>query len=232
MVIDENMNNEIKVTLVATGFEPASTERGGTLFGGVPQPILQKSVGELHEQHEATEPVGPPVGQPVAIETMRVQEPAEPFHGIEALPEEPETEREVAPVDEPIPTGFVSDRPRVRDDALISEDPLVRAEPEDERPGLTRDDELAQGSTILDDPIQPFDKPDIIEPTSESISPAQKQEPVRLEPKPIVSTLSSRFESSDEDQFDKPAYLRKGVKLSSGIIDTAEPPAKPAKKTS
>lgn len=230
MVIDENMNNEIKVTLVATGFEPASTERGGTLFGGVPQPILQKSVGELNEQHEATEPAGPPVGQPVAIGTMRAPEPVEPFHGIEALPEEPQVEagHDMTPADEPIP--FVSDTPRVRDDALISEDPLVRAEPEDERPGLGREDDLAQGSTFLDDPIQPFDRPDIIEPSSESISPAQEKEPVRLEPKPIVSTLSSRFESSDEDQFDKPAYLRKGVKLSSGIIDTAESSTKSAKK--
>ncbi len=222
MVIDENMNNEIKVTLVATGFEAERGERGGALFGGVPQSITQRSVGDLADEHESNQPQPEPadlMGTPQPLRPVSQEPVVEPeaprpaFSGIQE--EETKLAREE---DELLP--FVANTPRVREDALVSEDPLVSA-----KPTLRNQDEREASPTLFDEPIQAFDRDPIEHQTSETIAPRQKVEAkLDNEPKPIVKTLSSRFDEAEEDDFDKPAYLRKGVKVESSIIEVSEPP--------
>jgi cell division protein FtsZ len=229
MVIDENMNNEIKVTLVATGFEPERGERGGALFGGVPQAIVQRNVGDLVDEHESSQeaavetmgtpqPLRPAVQEPV-MET-KPQDVPEAFTGIQR---EPEITPPVREEDELL--SFVSNTPRVREDALVGVDPLVSAKPEvqkHQRQGMGT--ALDDAPSLFDEPIQPFDREPVEELTSEAIAPKRKVEPkLEEEPKPIVKTLSSRFDAAEEDDFDKPAYLRKGVKLEGSIIEVSDP---------
>lgn len=47
----------------------------------------------------------------------------------------------------------------------------------------------------------------------EELQPSFEPEPIRVQDKPIVETLSSRFDTDAEDDFDKPAFLRQGHKL-------------------
>lgn len=236
MVIDENMNNEIKVTLVATGFEPERGERGGALFGGVPQSITQRSVGDLADEHEAAQqeeepssPMGTP--QPLrSVNSAAVPEPAlqqetQVFTGIQdnevIAPESTNPEDELL--------EFVANKPRVREGSLVSEEPLVSAQPEVRTFDPVQADSSSVGSspTLFDEPIQAFDREPIEARTSETIAPRQKVEAkLEDEPKPIVKTLSSRFDEAEEDDFDKPAYLRKGVKVESSIIEVSDPSEK------
>lgn len=226
MVIDENMNNEIKVTLVATGFEAERADRSPTLFGGIPQPIAQRPVGELADQHvetaaqdaQATQPEPQPA-EPAIADQSEAYVPSA-FRGIEETDAEPE--------EPPIP--FVADRPRVREDALISDQPLVRAEPESQVRERFKEDEIASPS-LFDEPIRPFDREVEPETTSEAIHATPEPEPVRVQDKPIVKTLSSRFNDAEEDDFDRPAYMRQGMKVESSIIEIDDTPAETTKKT-
>ncbi len=228
MVIDENMNNEIKVTLVATGFEAERPDRGPALFGGVPQPIGQRSVGELDEEHESRESESAPVlrqMEPVQPKVEPEFETSQPLVGIQAESVDEQTqlrqpEYALEPEVEDIP--FVADRPRVREGALISDEPLVSAEPQAPR-------NVGQNApSLFDEPIQPFDREPEPEVSSEAIRPAEDREPVRVENKPIVKTLSSRFDREDEDDFDKPAYIRQGMKLQSSIQEISDSADEPS----
>lgn len=228
MVIDENMNNEIKVTLVATGFEADRADRSPTLFGGVPQPIAQRPIGELADEHdsstqvpanraeERTERVPKPVRE-WRPEPVRQPEPVA-SSDLFGIREEPAAEMSAEPEEAPIP--YVTDRPRVREDALISDEPLVKAEPQTKVRQQFEDD----ATNLFDEPIQPFDRDMEPELTSEAIHNSVDRDPVRVEDKPIVKTLSSRFDSDDEDDFDKPAYVRQGMKVESSIEEIEDAP--------
>lgn len=191
MVMDENLNNEIKVTLVATGFEAEGDTRTAVNFSGTSQ-LFQKSVGDLNDANQA------------GAEDVTFQRPArvaEPQFDHQPSFDEP------TPVDEPVvqeqtePTPYVASGPRVREDALHNAEPLVRAEPETLSPFESFDQEPDFGSSrVMNDDI-------------EELQPSFESEPIRVQDKPIVETLSSRFDSDAEDDFDKPAFLRQGHKL-------------------
>jgi hypothetical protein len=76
---------------------------------------------------------------------------------------------------------------------------------------------------LFDEPIRAFDKEPSVELTSDDIAPKKKlQDKIDASDKPIIKTLSSKFDENEEDDLDKPAYLRKGMKLESSIIETSE----------
>lgn len=56
--------------------------------------------------------------------------------------------------------------------------------------------------------------------------PEDQPEPVRVHDKPIVETLSPRFNRDEEDDFDKPAFLRQGRKIQGSIIEDEDTPSK------
>lgn len=103
----------------------------------------------------------------------------------------PESIAEPEPEVEEIP--YIREQPR----PVFSHDdvePLVRAEPENPK-------------TILDDPVTGFD---LEEPIVEESVVAPSPEPTPTQP--IIERAASGF-SGDEDDLDKPAYLRQGVQL-------------------
>lgn len=218
MVIDENMNNEIKVTLVATGFEPERPDRGGTLFGGVPHPIGHRSVGDLADEHSnAPEPAI--VAQDLGTTTSNPAAPLAETSGFQGIRADSATDSMEDEGFKP----FVANTPRVREDALVNDDPFVSAKPELESPQSSSPDSSKNSPTLFDEPIQPFDKEPSNELTSDDIVPKRKlQEKIDASNKPIVKTLSSKFDENEEDDLDKPAYLRKGMKVESSIIETSE----------
>lgn len=194
MVMDENLNNEIKVTLVATGFEAEGDTRTAVNFSGTSQ-LFQKSVGDLAEANQAgADDVTFQRPARVAEPQFAPQSPFEPqassLHGPEAL-EQPES------------TPFVASGPRVREDALHNAEPLVRAEPETLPAFEMNDDDNDDDMTVDRGFKEDFD----------DVQPHTDPDPIRVHDKPIVETLSSRFDSDAEDDFDKPAFLRQGHKL-------------------
>jgi cell division protein FtsZ len=213
MVIDENMNNEIKVTLVATGFEAEKPDRSGAMFGGVPQPIGQRSVGDLADEHDDRSDVNESQISINKAELERIHHNNADFQGIQ---------RESA--DEDDINNLVANTPRVREDALINDDPFVLAEPEiKSNQTLPFNDSESTKQTLFDGPIQPYDKEPVDSPTSDDIVHNQiLDSKAKTADKPIVKTLSSQFDENEEDDLDKPAYLRKGVKLESSIIETSD----------
>lgn len=217
MVIDENMNNEIKVTLVATGFDSERGERGGALFGGVPQPIGQRSVGDLADEHEATQETGDELmGTPQPLRAVSQEQQSPEFAGVQR-----DTVRTAEPsAEEDEFQSFVANTPRARKDTLVSDDPLVSAKPEAKFVD-NKANSLGNTPSLFDEPIQPFDREPTETLTSDSIAPINKAT-VEAEPQPIIKTMSSRFDAAEEDDFDKPAYLRKGVKVESSIIEVTE----------
>jgi cell division protein FtsZ len=160
-VLDENTTGEIKVTLVATGFDatrsPASHATGFTGFG--------------NSQNISTQPN---YNQPV--------------HAAEEVYTAPEPEE--------IPYIREQPRPVFQSDDL---EPLVKAEPEAPR-------------TIMDDPIAGFDLEEPMEPES-VVEPSQPAVPAQ----PIIERAVGF--SGDEDDLDKPAYLRQGVQLEQDTDD-------------
>lgn len=154
-VLDENTTGEIKVTLVATGFDTNRTPNQVNSFG-------------FSTNYNQTVP-------------------RQPNSHIEPEPE-PEPEVEEIP--------FIRQQPR----AVYTHDdvePLVKAEP-DEAP-----------KTIMDDPVMGFDyeEPTVEEPSVVGLKPTQQLAPTE----PIIEHTAGF--SGDEDDLDKPAYLRQGVKL-------------------
>ncbi|QQS27182.1 cell division protein FtsZ [bacterium] len=218
MVIDENMNNEIKVTLVATGFEAERGERGGALFGGVPQPIGQRSVGDLADEHEAEQEEAPvAMGTPVPLEPVTSQSDL----GFSGIQPSPPVVSELTPEEDALST-LVTNGPRVRNDVLVNREPLISSEPENNQ-NRPKEDSDTLTSSLFDEPIRPFDQESTEPPTSDSIASKRPSSASEQDPKTIVETLSPSFDAAEEDDFDKPAYLRKGVKLESSIIEVTEP---------
>ncbi len=157
-VLDENTTGEIKVTLVATGFDANRTpaHQANTFSGFAPSYNRSQ----------------PSYSQPQHIEP------------------EPEPEPEEIP--------FIREQPRP---VFSSDDvePLVKAEPEAPK-------------TIMDDPVTGFDLEEPIEETKARDEPRPAQ-PVKVEvPSQPIIERTAGF-SGDEDDLDKPAYLRQGVKL-------------------
>jgi cell division protein FtsZ len=191
MVMDENLNNEIKVTLVATGFEAEGDTRTAVNFSGTSQ-LFQKSVGDLNDASQAG-------AEDVTFQRpARVAEPQydsqQSFEAPVRTFEEPESEEATEP------TPYVASGPRVREDALHNDEPLVRAEPEALSFDSLDQDSDSGSSRVMNDDI-------------EELQPSFEPEPIRVQDKPIVETLSSRFDTDAEDDFDKPAFLRQGHKL-------------------
>lgn len=215
MVIDENINNEIRVTLVSTGFEPDRAARAPVYLDGQSKLFERRTVGEALDEQSAPglskEAERPLAFQRPANNSGPLNRPAESFAGIQVSDEtDSDSTAEVEPA-----TPFVSDRPRVREDALQNSSPLVTAEPQEE----AEDEMLPTSSTLFDEPIQAYDRDPEPDFSSETITRHETPEPVRVQNKPIVKTLSSRFDSATEDDFDKPAFLRQGHKIESSLVE-------------
>ena len=162
-VLDENTTGEIKVTLVATGFDSERRGQGSDIFSGY---------------------------VPTAVRQRQAQTENQP-------PVEPELEPE------PL-ASFITEKPRPvynHDE----EEPLVKANPE-----------MAKPPTMFDEPITAFDYEEETEPAEETKldqkTAEAKSSTVEAPTKPIVETISSSF-SMEEDDLDKPAYLRQGLKV-------------------
>lgn len=216
MVIDENMNNEIKVTLVATGFESERSERGGALFGGVPQPIGQRSVGDLVDEHEST-PESPVegIGTPVPLQPT-IDRKVPEFAGMQQT----QSFDQKTLTEEDDLTPFITNSNRVRNEELISDDPLISSTPEN---NITESAHIGvDNSSLFDGPIQPFNREVHSLPSSDPITAKKAAVAAESDPTTIVETVSSSFNAAEEDDLDKPAYLRKGLKLESSIIEIAK----------
>lgn len=160
-VLDENTTGEIKVTLVATGFDTnRSPVRQATSFSGFGNTGLSNSS----------------YGGRPSVDTAQGTE----------LEAEPEVEPERIPY-----IREAEPQPVYEHNGAT---PLVQATPE-------------PTPTIMDDPIQGFDLED---PSLEDsvVEPAPPATPE----KPIIEQTVSGF-SGDEDDLDKPAYLRQGAAL-------------------
>lgn len=203
MVMDENSNNEIKVTLVATGFDVARGMAAQANFAGQSQ-LFNRTVGELEDSHwvnQSTRVTQTTIAQSSDQEPLRPSEemgvPAYEFRGIREEDPEPAVEPSIKEEDDLLATG-----PRVREDALQNVKPLI-----------TPDSDL--------DPVSFTDEEPVREPTSHGIVADDKPEPepVRVQDKPIVETLSSHFERDEEDDLDKPAFLRQGRSVERSIVE-------------
>lgn len=153
-VIDENVTGEIRVTLVATGFDADRVPSSVPSFGGF---SANSTLEEVMQQ---------------------------------AQPEE---------VEEPTPeldhTPFLkAERPRPLMDR--DHEPMVKAEP----------DNLFSDTPPIEEELATFDLEDNSTQLEGDKIPLDKSEP-------IVETVSSQF-SYDDDDLDKPAFLRKGQKIS------------------
>lgn len=204
MVMDENSNNEIKVTLVATGFDADRPTHSPMHFSGTSQ-LFQKSVGELDNEPQT------PVAPEMPRQQSNVGEP-QPIYGIR--------ERDIEPV-EPIEENpfVVSDVPRVREDVLSHVEPMVKAEPESRSNLKPLDEAEIQAALASDSPLDdvglhelPFDD------SMDSMS-----SPVRVQEKPIVQTLSTQYDAQDEDDYEQPAFLRRGQSIERSKIDEETP---------
>ena len=211
MVMDENSNNDIKVTLVATGFD---TDKGMTHqanFGGQSQ-LFNRSIGELEDGHEEGKPgVYEETERPIAPATL----PGTPAYGFRGIQEdEPAVETNNSEVIEEAASqedDLLARGPRVREDALQDVKPLITPEPDQgaEAADFAADDALIEPAfqgIVTDDEPEP--------------------EPVRVQDKPIVETLSSRFERDEEDDLDKPAFLRQGRSVERSIIEDEDSTSK------
>lgn len=183
-VLDENINNEMRVTLVATGFD---TSRGS-------------SVAPIGNYSSFTTPNFNPT--PVQSAPVEAQRPVEP--------------KPAPPKPEPIP--FLSDGPRpVYNHSDV--EPLVKAKPM-EKPPIEEEPEL------LEEPIEHFDHQP--EPVSvKAVEPDIKIEEKAIKepaPKPIIETVSTAFEADDDD-LDRPAYLRQGIKVDQPEISDEDVPS-------
>lgn len=163
-VIDENMAGEIRVTLVATGFDGDRRRRSYTDFEG-----FQDSDSSSAEAEElsAEEPAG---------------QPATPF-----IEEE-------------------KDQPIFDEKA---NEPMVKAEPE----------VIVEEQTEIVEKATPQPEEELIgfDMEEDLLSKESQREPVRE--KPIVETVSSRFDDEAEDDLDKPAFLRQGLKVDEPSFD-------------
>ena len=204
MVMDENSNNEIKVRLVATGFDADRPTHSPMHFSGTSQ-LFQKSVGELDNEPQT------PVAPEMPRQQSNVGEP-QPIYGIR--------ERDIEPV-EPIEENpfVVSDVPRVREDVLSHVEPMVKAEPESRSNLKPLDEAEIQAALASDSPLDdvglhelPFDD------SMDSMS-----SPVRVQEKPIVQTLSTQYDAQDEDDYEQPAFLRRGQSIERSKIDEETP---------
>ncbi len=161
-VLDENTTGEIKVTLVATGFDSQRSTQGANIFSG----YTSRTTGADQ--------------RPVADEAV------------------PEPEPEPEPL-----ASFITEKPRPVYNHDETE-PLVKANPATSQP-----------TNMLDEAITAFDYEDETEPSPQLKSQKQPDEVVRTQSppaKPIVETLSTGFDV-DEDDLDKPAYLRQGLEV-------------------
>lgn len=174
-VLDENTTGEIKVTLVATGFDSERRVQGAGIFSGY--------------NTQAANVVAP---EPVATPEKVIAEP-----GLEP---------------EPL-ASFITEKPRPVYNHDETE-PLVKANPDTSRP-----------STMFDEAITTFDYEEETEqkPALAEERPAHKPAEPEVKPpaKPIVETLSSGIDV-DEDDLDKPAYLRQGLEVDEPTANRAE----------
>ncbi len=169
-VLDENTTGEIKVTLVATGFDanrnPVAQTHGFSGFGS------------------SSANVAP------------------------VVPTQPEYHEPVEPEVEEIP--YIREQPRAVFDTNDVE-PLVKATPEPEK-------------TIMDDPIHGFDLEEPLVEEESVVEPAPTVQPQQ----PIIEQASGFL--GDEDDLEKPAYLRQGTKLDQKAGDDDDIPSFVKKK--
>ena len=190
MVLDENSNNEIKVTLVATGFDSI---RGSNQvnFSGTSK-LFSRSVGELEDEHLEQKIASPPV----IVQDNENELMQSSFNQVDQTPEEiAET-----PIQE---DSYLARGPRAREDVLYDVEPLIQNQT-DAINSIEPDQDAESQSGFLG----------IVDSEPEMV-----KEPIRVQDKPIVETLSSQFDRAEEDDFDKPAYLRKGRKVQTSIIE-------------
>lgn len=187
-VLDENINNEMRVTLVATGFDTSRGSATATIgsFSSFTAPNSNSS------QAESSAP-------------------------------KPETVTE-PPAPKPSPIPFLSKGPRpVYDHDEV--EPLIKSKPAEPRPEEPK-------PTMMDEPIKAFDfeEEDLEETPAAGIKPAEldiEEEKPAPEPqatKPIVETVSSSFEVEDDD-LDRPAYLRQGLKVDQPTVSDDDVPS-------
>ncbi|MBI2797959.1 cell division protein FtsZ [Candidatus Saccharibacteria bacterium] len=161
-VIDENMAGEIRVTLVATGFD-----------------------GERRKKQSYTD-----------------------FSGLQ----EETVIEEVDIVEETPSTPFIEEEKEQPIFDTREHEPMVKAEPDVPAPEVP-DEDLAnsKAKSPQEEELIGFDmEKDLLDEES-------KREPVRE--KPIVETVGSRFDDKEEDDLDKPAFLRQNVKVEEPSFD-------------
>lgn len=157
-VIDENMTGEIRVTLVATGFD------------GDKAVSFASGFGQSSEDERRPQPVG---GASFADPAAQTQESNRLM---------PFLKREKA---RPI---FEGDR-----------EPMVKAEPDN----------------IVENPVAPEEEVIGFEFGDEDLLEIEGQNRPLDKSEPIVETISPSFTDDQEDDLDKPAFLRKGMKVAS-----------------
>lgn len=226
MVMDENSNNEIKVTLVATGFDADTGGRSTMHFSGTSQ-LFQRSVGELEDETDQViqspiQPQSQPQPQSqiyTRTESVRqsVIHEEQPVIEAQGIHQEPD----VSDISDEQPTHdpFVASGPRVREDVLSHVEPMVKAEPEMRPRPMEIIDETITETIIERRSIEELPVNTMNELPFEDDRPqkADKQT-IRVQEKPIVQTLSTPYEDTDDD-YEEPAFLRRGQSVKQSRID-------------
>ncbi len=164
-VIDENITGEIRVTLVATGFE---SDRFGSMLGFGPS---------SSEESRSTMPTSP---QPVVSR----EEPT--------LTEEYEKQHQ----DRNLRVPFLRrEKPQPIEDTDTV--PMIQAEPVEAEPTEPPVDEELIGFELDENMLQ-----------------NESEQPKLDKSEPIVETVEPSFSEEDEDNLDKPAFLRHNKKVS------------------
>ncbi len=230
MVMDENSNNEIKVTLVATGFDADTGNRSNMHFSGTSQ-LFQRSVGELEEEsdraaQQQTQPQPQSQSQlrpqsQVYTRTESVRQSVMHEEQIAADPREIRREPDISNVieEQPAHDPFVASGPRVREDVLSHVEPMVKAEPETKTRPIEIVDETITETTIERRSIEELPVNTMNElPFEDDLPHEEEKQAVRVQEKPIVQTLSTPYEETDDD-YEEPAFLRRGQSVKRSQID-------------
>ncbi len=181
-VLDENMTGEIRVTLVATGFDSERMQRNH---------FMAPSSIQAREERENKDNL--------------FTKNENSFDEIAEIEEDKEPE---------MPFLKTEDSRPIFDDEF---EPMVKARPE-----IDRLDEISikEPASVVDEEIVGFDfDEEVLDEASEE---------KKIPDEPIVETISSDFE--EDDDYDKPAFLREGLKLGDNSEDDDDIPSFVKKK--
>ena len=186
-VIDPNINDEVRITVIATGFQSRMAVESSTSFGNA-RPMIKKTA-----EHQMTLPMHSPQAQSVVsvMPTAHVEAPVQMASRSASVS---------APVSEPLE---VSDTEVEIDDCEIHRYPPL--------PALLTPAPVYARATPVAGPVTPApDSRPVIRPPVASPIASVTSSARRATPTP-PTTLASAHLGIEESEYDKPTYLRRAM---------------------